>query len=96
MNIIDAIFLLGFSGIALASLASFLFFAVPHILPGARGKAKRQLNALEVWGDDKNIKPLRSKGAGYFEAGDYVGVESAYLAARKIIDTDPVYGDSNG
>jgi hypothetical protein len=61
---------------------------LPHVVPwGERGRAARKVAALECWlADKRSVGPLLSRARGYFAARDYVGVESAYGEARRIVD----------
>jgi hypothetical protein len=64
----------------------FAFFAVPEILPTRRGVAARRVAALAQWDCRHPVAQIHTRARGYFDARDYIGVESAYLAGRRIVD----------
>jgi hypothetical protein len=76
--------------IAIAATASWLYimgavFAPSTWHPSRRRRvAERQVDAMERWG--YRCSDLASKAKGYLTMRDYIGVESSYLAARRIVD----------
>jgi hypothetical protein len=49
----------------------------------ARLKARRQLAALLQWARGPRLFALHTAAAGYYAAGDWLGVESCYMNARE-------------
>jgi hypothetical protein len=61
-----------------------LAVTAPGVVPwGMRGRAARMVEAMECWLSGRHDV---ARGRGYFAMRDYTGVESAYLAARRIVD----------
>ena len=67
-----------------------VYVGAPELLPGARGKAARQLAAIEAWrnGLGRRFDWIYARAKGYFAARDWCGVGAAYLEARRIVDGD--------
>lgn len=80
--IVTLLFWLGVLGM----LCPVVYWAFPAVLPTQRGIAARRVSALQSWDRKHNVAKLCSKAEGYFNMRDYIGVESAYLNGRRIVD----------
>jgi hypothetical protein len=85
ITIVIVLFGLGFPAAFVCWLAAFL--CAPELLPGPRGRAARQINAMKEWQYlHTGLARAYHKSYGYFQSCDYIGVESAYIEARAIVD----------
>lgn len=86
-SVIEMIAFASYLGFFAAFIATFLYYAAPVIWPGARGRAARRVDAMCEWQcRHDHVERHYSRAAGYFKERDYLGVESAYLEARRIVD----------
>jgi hypothetical protein len=59
--------------------------------PSARRRtAEQQVEAVETWHVHHTLplSPVLSRARGYLKVRDFVGVESAYREARRVVDKD--------
>jgi hypothetical protein len=69
------------------SLAPYalIYYNIPHVLPTRRGKAARQLDALQAWSLSCPVKVQCCRAEGAFLAQDYENVDSAFREASQIV-----------